>query len=156
MVEDIIQVVSVVANLGIMISVIVLLYQIILQRRELRYNTYDRLMSDFITASLYIIDHSEFKDIYVGKAEPKNWKTYTDEQKSLYFYFDSLLALFERVWIACKEMKIISNENWKSWRNWLEELSENQIFKDAFLDNEKLYNESFVKEVKNIIRTSKT
>jgi hypothetical protein len=45
-------------------------------------------------------------------------------------------------------MKIISNEDWKYWRSWIEELSENQIFKDAFLDNEKLYDESFVKEVK--------
>ncbi|MEM1540731.1 MAG: hypothetical protein QXJ07_05050 [Candidatus Bathyarchaeia archaeon] len=153
-VEDMIRVVSVVADLGIVISVIVLIYQIALERRELKYNTYDRLMSDFTTISLYIIDHPRFKDMYVGKAEPKNWKKYSEEQKSLYYYFDSLLALFERVWIACKEMKIISKEDWKYWRRWLQELSENQIFKDTFWDNRELYDDSFAKEVESVISAS--
>jgi hypothetical protein len=151
MAEDVIQVVSVVADLGVMISVIVLVYQIILQQRELRYNTYDRLMSDFTTASLYIIDHPEFKEMYVGKAEPKNWKNHGKKEKSLYYYFDSLLALFERVWIACREMKIISKEDWEYWRRWLKEPSENQIFRDVFWDNKELYDEFFVKEVENVI-----
>lgn len=149
--EDIVQLVSIVTDFVVIISLLVLVYQTILQRRELRYSTYDKQMSDFMTISLYLVEHPELRKMYVGKGKPKNWEKYDDDQKTLYCYFDSLLSVFERVWNACKVMEIGNLEDWDNWKNWLKQIAENPIFIDVFEDNRELYNSSFIEEVKSII-----
>ena len=149
--SDVVDLVAVTANIALVISLFFLVYQIALQRREMKYSIYERLMSDFSDASFLLVEHPELLGtIYVGEGSPINWKKYDENQKLLYSYLDGLLALFERVWIACDEIKL-PKEVWQQWKIWVKELVLNDVFLDVVNDNQEHYDSSFINEIQRII-----
>lgn len=144
--------VALVANIGLVVSLFFLVYQILLQRKELKYSVYEKLMSDFSNISLLLVEHPELRKIYNGGNKPKNWDKYDDDEKTMYCYFDSLLGLFERVWVSYKEMRWLNREDWGQWKNWIRDLARNEIFVDVVNDNKELYDPSFINEVQETIK----
>lgn len=145
-----VEAVTTTANICLMFSVAILAYQVWLQRRELRYSVYEKLMSDFSNASLVPCKDPDLREMYVGESRPAHWSSYSAGDKAMYFYFDSLLGLFERVWVSYKEDKWVGSEDWEQWRNWIGELVENRIFQDLIKESEKLYDPLFLKEINRI------
>jgi len=108
-------------------------------------------MADFSDLETLLVEHPELQDLYVAGSKPKNWDSYSKDEKAMFFYFDALFGLLERVWVSYKEEKWTKPEDWKQWKKWIEELATNELFVTVFKENEKLYEPSFVKEVQEII-----
>ena len=122
-----------------------LAYQIILQRRETRRVSYQRLMEEFSNLSKFALEHPDLE---------KHIPTYvseTKEKREAFWYLDMLISLLERVWIADLEGQL-SRNSWPLWRNWIEELATNKIFVDHFQQNTKYYESTFVAEINRIIQ----
>lgn len=142
-------VITALADGAVIGSLLVLAYQIYLQRREMKYSTYEKLMSDFSATASLLIDHPEVLDITMKGDPPEKWDKYKEDEKKAYYYFDSLLGLFERVYSAKKE-KRLSQEEWERWRKWIEYLITNEIFLDVVNDNIELYDSEFIDEIRNL------
>jgi hypothetical protein len=141
------------SDVAVMVSLVILAIQIYFQRREMKYSTYEKLMSDFSATASLLIDHPEVLDITMkGSAPPEKWGKYSENEKKAYYYFDSLLGLFERVYFARKEIKL-PQEEWERWRRWIEYLKTNDIFMDVFNDNIELYDSGFTDEINNSVKT---
>jgi hypothetical protein len=135
-------------DIAVVISIVVLAIQVYLQRKATKYNTYEKLMSDFSATASLLIDHPEILEIYFqGNGKPKQWGKYSEAEKKTFSFFSSLLGLLERVWFGVPE---------KDWINyyskWVKDLATNDIFLDVFNDNKKIYDVSFTNEVDKIIK----
>jgi hypothetical protein len=140
-----------VANIAFTISLLLLIYELRIQSRESKYGVYEKLMSEFFTATLSLTEHPELAEaMNVGENRPINWDRYNKSKKALYSYLDSLFVLFERIWVARTELKQWKDD-WAIWRNWLKLLASNDVFVDVFNDNKDLYDPSFMKEIQGII-----
>jgi hypothetical protein len=144
--------VTIVANIALVVSVVVLSYQVLLQRRELKYSSYEKLMSDFSNAAVILVQERGLRDVFVSGDEPRNWRRYTEDEKTAYFYFDSLIGLFERVWVSYKELHWSTEEDWNQWRNWIAELKRNKVFVDVLLEAKEdgLFDPKFMSEMKQV------
>jgi hypothetical protein len=145
---------------ALIITLGVLVYQVRLERKDLKnsidqtkYNTAEKLLSDFSSATLKLVEDSGLREEYVSGNKPTNWDKYNDNQKALYFYFDSLLGLFERVWVSYREMGWIKKADWEQWENWIKDLATNKIFLRVVHDNEKMYDSSFIDRVHQAIKS---
>ena len=140
--------VTLATDIAIVISLAVLAIQVYLQRKATKYNTYEKLMSDFSATASMLIDHPEILEVYLqGTGKPKKWDRYSEPEKKTFSFFSSLLGLLERVWFGVPE---------KDWINyyskWVKDLATNYIFLDVFNDNKKIYDISFTDEVDKIIK----
>jgi hypothetical protein len=156
---------NIVTTIVVIITVIVLIIQIRNEIKEIEYDKYEKLMSDFSATTYSLIEHPEVRDIVVaGSGRPKKWDTYTEAQKKAYFYFDSLISLLERVYVGVHRNALSLTErvytgiyhkkrvdDWAGWKMWVEDLSTNDIFVDAFNNSKRMYWTSFAIEVDNII-----
>ena len=135
-------------DIAIVISLVVLSINVYLQRKATKYNTYEKLMSDFSGTASVLIDRPEILEIYVkGKGQPKKWDKYSDAEKKTFTFFSSLLALLERVWFGVPE---------KDWSNyyskWVKDLATNDVFLDVYNDTKKIYDVSFTNEMDAITK----
>ena len=146
--SDIQAIATLATDIAVVISLVVLSINVYLQRKATKYNTYEKLMSDFSGTASILIDRPEILEIYVrGKGQPKKWGKYSEAEKKTFSYFSSLLALLERVWFGVPE---------KDWVNyyskWVKDLATNDIFLDVFNDTKKMYDVSFTNEMEAIIK----
>ncbi len=146
--SDVQATVTLATDMAVVISIAVLAIQVYLQRKATKYNTYEKLMSDFSATASLLIDRPEILEIYVqGNGKPKKWGRYSEAEKRAFSFFSSLLGLLERVWFGVPE---------KDWINyyskWVKDLATNDIFLDVFNDNKKIYDVSFTDEVDKIIK----
>jgi hypothetical protein len=146
--SDIQAIASLATDIAVVISLVVLSINVYLQRKATRYNTYEKLMSDFSGTASILIDRPEILEIYVkGKGQPKKWDKYSEAEKKTFSFFSSLLALLERVWFGVPE---------KDWINyyskWVKDLATNEVFLDVFNDTKKMYDVSFTNEMDAIIK----
>ncbi len=147
---SILDTVNLVTNIAVVISIIVLAYQVYRERKETSYNTYEKLMSDFSATTSALIEHPEVLELSVaGSGRPKKWDKYTEAQKKTCCYFDSLISLLERVYVGVPHRK--PDDDWAGWRMWVEDLSTNDLFVDTFNNNKRMYGKEFVAEIENII-----
>ncbi len=149
--SDIQSIATLATNIAIVISLVVLSINVYLQRKATKYNTYEKLMSDFSGTASILIDRPEILEIYVkGKGKPKKWDKYSEAEKKTFSFFSSLLALLERVWFGVPE---------KDWRyyysKWVKDLVTNDVFLDVFNESKKMYDVSFTNEVDAIINEIK-
>ena len=63
--SDIQAVATLATNIAIVISLLVLATNVYLQRKSTKYNTYEKLMSDFSGTASILIDRPEILEIYV-------------------------------------------------------------------------------------------
>ena len=143
--SDIQAIASLATDIAVVISLVVLSINVYLQRKATRYNTYEKLMSDFSGTVSILIDRPEILEIYVkGKGQPKKWDKYSEAEKKTFSFFSSLL---ERVWFGVPE---------KDWINyyskWVKDLATNDVFLDVFNDTKKMYDVSFTNEMDAIIK----
>jgi hypothetical protein len=138
-------------NIAIVISLLVVATNVYLQRKSTKYNTYDKLMSDFSGTASILIDRPEILEEYVkGTGKPKEWDQYSEAEKKTFAFFNSLLALMERVWFG------VPKKDWKNYYSkWVEDLATNDLFLDVFNHYKKIYDVSFTHEVEDIIKKSK-
>jgi hypothetical protein len=156
MVVSIIDVISVSANITTVISLLILAYQIYLQRSEMKYDTYERLMSDFSATAALLVNHPEVLNITTrGSGQPKKWNKYGEDEKKAYCFFDSMLGLLERAYFAIKDLRL-PQKDWRDWTKWIEDLVTNEIFMDVFNDNKELYDFEFKGEIENVIKKTNT
>jgi hypothetical protein len=146
--SDIQAIATLATDLAVVISLVVLSINVYLQRKATKYNTYEKLMSDFSGTASILIDRPEILEIYVkGKGQPKKWDKYSEAEKKTFSFFSSLLALLERVWFGVAE---------KDWINyyskWVKDLATNDVFLDVFNDTKKIYDVSFTNEMDAIIK----
>jgi hypothetical protein len=139
---------SLATDIAVVISLVVLSTNVYLQRKATKYNTYEKLMSDFSGTASILIDRPEILEIYFkGKGQPKKWSKYSEAEKKTFSFFSSLLALLERVWFGVPE---------KDWNNyyskWVKDLATNDVFLDVFNDTKKMYDVSFTNEIDTIIK----
>ena len=134
---DVISLATLVADISIAASLIALIIQIHLQRRETRYSTYEKLMSEFTSSSLFLAEHQEIAEFIYGndpsKTIPEN--QYQRFKWASFYYLDALLALFERVWVA-RQQGYLPQIEWVSWRNWLSD-SQKQMFSVCYLKTQR-------------------
>jgi hypothetical protein len=145
---DIQSIATLATDIAVVISLVVLSINLYLQRKATKYNTYEKLMSDFSGTASILIDRPEILEIYVkGKGQPKKWSKYSDAEKKTFSFFSSLLALLERVWFGVAE---------KDWINyyskWVKDLATNDVFLDVYNDTKKIYDVSFTNEMDAIIK----
>jgi len=146
--SDIQAIATLATDIAVVISLVVLSINVYLQRKATKYNTYEKLMSDFSGTASILIDRPEILEIYVkGKGQPKKWDKYSEAEKKTFSFFSSLLALLERVWFGVAE---------KDWINyyskWVKDLATNDVFLDVFNDTKKMYDVSFTNEMDAIIK----
>jgi hypothetical protein len=148
--SDIQAIATLATNIAIVISLLVLATNLYLQRKSTKYNTYEKLMSDFSGTASILIDHPEILEIYVkGKGKPEKWDKYSEVEKKTFAFFNSLLALLERVWFG------VPNKDWKNYYSkWVKDLATNDLFLDVFNNYKKIYDVSFTYEIDTIIRES--
>jgi len=148
---DLQELVTIIANISIIVSLPVIMYELWLSKTDTTYNTYEKLMSDFSDSTFFLVDHPKLANkFYVGKNKPKKWDKYDEDTKVLYSYLASLLGLFERAWVLHREVKFWK-ESWEQWATWIEELVTNDTFVDVFDDDKNLYDPCFVAEIQRII-----
>jgi hypothetical protein len=149
--SDIQAVATLATNIAIVISLLVVATNVYLQRKSTNYNTYEKLMSDFSGTASILIDRPEILEIYVkGKGKPKKWDQYSEAEKRTFAFFNSLLALLERVWFG------VPGKDWRNYYSkWVRDLATNDIFLDVFNDYKKIYDVSFTVEVDAIIKDSR-
>ena len=146
--SDIQAIATLATDIAVVISLVVLSINVYLQRKATKYNTYEKLMSDFSGTASVLIDRPEILEIYVkGKGQPKKWDKYSEAEKKTFSYFSSLLALLERVWFGVPEKDWINY-----YSNWVKDLATNDIFLDVFNDTKKMYDVSFTNEMDAIIK----
>jgi hypothetical protein len=146
--SDIQAIATLATDIAVVISLVVLSINVYLQRKATKYNTYEKLMSDFSGTASVLIDRPEILEIYVkGKGQPKKWDKYSEAEKKTFSYFSSLLALLERVWFGVPERDWINY-----YSNWVKDLATNDIFLDVFNDTRKMYDVSFTNEIDAIIK----
>lgn len=145
---------AIAGNLALVASVMFLAYQVWLQRQDLRFSTYDRLMSDFTQLDLVLVNDPRLA-FYVypdpqGELTKRSWDAeFTEEERSFY-YIDALLGLFERAWMARKKSKAYY-EHWLLWENWIRYVTRGPVFRKVFERNKEFYDPRFVKEVERLI-----
>ena len=146
--SDIQTIATLATDIAVVISLVVLSINVYLQRKATKYNTYEKLMSDFSGTASVLIDRPEILEIYVkGKGQPKKWDKYSEAEKKTFSFFSSLLALLERVWFGVPEKDWINY-----YSNWVKDLATNDIFLDVFNDTKKMYDVSFTNEMDAIIK----
>jgi len=146
--SDIQSTVTLATDIAVVILLVVLSIQVYLQRKTTKYNTYEKLMSDFSSTAHLLIDRPEILEIYVqGSGKPKKWDNYREAEKKAFSFFSSLLALLERVWFGVPETDWINY-----YSKWVKDLATNDIFLDVFKDNKKMYDVSFTNEIDAIIK----
>ncbi len=149
---SVLDVITASADISILVSLLVLAYQIYLQRRETKFSIYEKLMSDFSATASLLIDHPEVLNITTkGSGQPEKWDKYSEAERKAYCFFDSMLGLLERVFFATKEIRL-PQKDWEDWRKWIEDLVTNDIFMDVFNDNAELYDSEFKDEIENVIK----
>ncbi len=149
--SDIQATVTLATDIAIVISLVVVTAQVYLQRKATKYNTYEKLMSDFSATASLLIDRPEILEIYFrGNGKPKRWDKYSEAEKRAFFFFGSLLALLERVWFGVPEKDWIDY-----YSKWVKDLATNDIFLDVFNDNKKMYDVSFTNEIDAITKEVK-
>ncbi len=137
-----------VADAAIVVSLVFLGYQILMQRVELRYDTYERLMDKYADSAVFLATHPEIEKYL--PSHNLDASSESDQKLTAYYYLDVLLALFERVWIA-RTQKRMRMESWLLWRRWIQDLARNEMFVVHFKSSENYYSASFTKEVNSII-----
>ncbi|HML01903.1 MAG TPA: hypothetical protein VK487_00865 [Candidatus Bathyarchaeia archaeon] len=129
------------------ITLAVLAYELYLENRESKILAYERLRSDFMRASLAIVNHPQVYDfLYHANPNNGNDKNYDLHRKMTILYLDTLLGLFERAWKNLRIKKM--EEEWNCWRNWLKLLSCSEGFDEV--RTEGIYDKGFVDEIKRI------
>jgi hypothetical protein len=108
-------------------------------------------MGDFSGTASILIDRPEILEIYVkGTGKPKKWDQYSEAEKRTFAFFNSLLALLERVWFG------VPKRDWKNhYRKWVKDLATNELFLDAFNHYRKIYDASITDAVDAIINQTK-
>ncbi|MDG6904329.1 MAG: hypothetical protein JRN20_00930 [Nitrososphaerota archaeon] len=151
---DIVTLVTLIANASIAASLIVLIIQIYSQRKENRFSTYEKLMSEFTNASLFLAEHQQIAEFLYGDDPehtiPQN--LFQSTRWASFYYLDALLGLFERVWVARQQGYF---QRWSYWRNWISDLSKKAVFLELFENTKQSYDPSFVQEVEEVIRQNK-
>ncbi|MGA3061196.1 MAG: hypothetical protein ABSD92_12635 [Candidatus Bathyarchaeia archaeon] len=143
--------VTLATDIAIVISLVVVATQVYLQRKATKYNTYEKLMSDFSANASLLIDRPEILEIYFrGNGKPKRWDKYSEAEKKAFSFFSSTLALLERVWFGVPERDWIDY-----YSKWVKDLATNGVFLDVFNDNKKMYDVSFTGEIDAIIKEVK-
>jgi hypothetical protein len=145
---DIQAIATLATNIAIVISLLVVAINVYLQRKSTRYTTYEKLMHDFSGTATILIDRPEILEVYIkGSGKPKKWDSYNEGEKKTFAFFNSLIALLERVWFGVPE---------KDWRyyysKWVKDLATNEIFLDVFNHYKKIYDVSFTDKVSEIIK----
>lgn len=141
---------NIVTTIVVIITVVILIIQIRNEIKEIEYDKYEKLMSDFSTATYSLIEHPDVRELVVaGSGRPKKWDTYNEAQKKAYFYFDSLISLLERVYVGVHHKK--PTDDWAGWKMWVEDLSTNELFVDAFNNSKRMYSTAFATEIDGII-----
>ena len=143
--------VTLATDIAIVISLVVVATQVYLQRKATKYNTYEKLISDFSANASLLIDRPEILEIYFrGNGKPKRWDKYSEAEKKAFSFFSSTLALLERVWFGVPERDWIDY-----YSKWVKDLATNGVFLDVFNDNKKMYDVSFTGEIDAIIKEVK-
>jgi hypothetical protein len=145
---DIQAVATLATNIAIVISLLVVATNVYLQRKSTNYNTYEKLMSDFSGTASILIDRPEILEIYVkGTGKPTKWDQYSESEKRTFAYFNSLLALMERVWFG------VPKKDWKNYYSkWVKDLATNELFLDVYNHYRKIYDASFTRKLDDIIK----
>jgi len=142
------------ADGAVVLSLLLLAYQIWLQRQDLRFSATEGLMGDFSRMTLFLVDHPRVaRQIYPyspDAAESGQGSDPQDRQMALY-YLDSLLGLFERAWLASKHSKA-RKEDWYGWRNWLKSLAKSTLFIDLLRASEEQWDGKFREELESILK----
>lgn len=139
-----------ISDLAVVLSLLVLAYQVYLQRKATEYGTYDKLMSDLSAATPMLLDNPDILDLTVkGRGKLENWERYSKAEKKAYCFFDSIMQVLERAYFQ------VPKKDWSDWEKWVKNLLTNKIFMDVFNDNCGMYNEEFVKAIQSIISEGK-
>lgn len=138
------------ANIGLVFSIFLLAYQIWLQRRETKFEIYEKMMQGFTDITLATVNNPELLDVYEWDKDYQGNEKLKERQK--YAYLDSLFGLFERVWMAQKKMKWWESE-WEPWENWIKMFSKSKIFLDVVREAHtlKTFDPEFIEYVERII-----
>lgn len=160
---------------AIVATLILLIWQLRVESKAREFETYEKLRSDFSEVTLKLMDHSLklSEQIYVRSNRPKRWDTYSDYQKKAYSYFDGLLGLFERVWMANEDPTVLKylvrayrfrSPKWETrrrtkrlgtWRAWLSDLVSIDLFQDVFEENWDQFDPSLVIDIRDRLEASK-
>jgi hypothetical protein len=142
------EIASLVTDLAIVVSLVVLAYQVYLQRKETKFNTYEKLMSDYTAQTMILMDYPEVLDLTVkGTGQATKWEKYSVAEKKAYLFFAGVMSLLERVWV--------SKQDWSDWKNVVENLLSNVIFMDVFNDNKGTFDEGFAIEIESLNKLRK-
>jgi hypothetical protein len=154
----------------VIITVGILIWQVRNEIKEIEYDKYEKLMSDFSANTYALIEHPDVGEIVTaGNRRTKKWQTYTDAQKKAYFYFDSLVSLLERVYVGeHRDSQSLTErvytiiyrkkrpDDWAGWKIWVEDLSTNDVFVEAFNNSKEMYSTAFATEIDSIIAKTAT
>lgn len=145
---------TVIGNGAVVVSLIILAYQIKLQRQDARFTVFEKLMSDFTQLNLLLVNRPQIASYLYPEStsiEGTKWDTEPTEKRMAFYYLDSVLGLCERAWTAGRQSKA-NPEEWIGWRNWLKSFAKSPIFAELFKANEGMYEESFTTEIESILR----
>lgn len=100
---DLLIIFTLATDIAIVVTLVVLAIQVYLQRKETKYNTYEKLMIDYATKTL-LFDHPDVLEIAIkGSGKTPKCGKYIDveyAEKRTYSFFDLFLSLLERVWFG--------------------------------------------------------
>ena len=137
---------NLITDISLIGSFIFLAYQVLMERKDLRYNTYEKLMSDFTTTSLFLAEHPNIARYVTGEVIlNKN----EEDEKSAYFYLDAILSLCERVWHSKQTVE------WAHWENWLRGMAKSELFQELVKDSVKSYDKEFVAVLQKLVDSHK-
>jgi len=155
MLSDLQELLAIAGNVSLVVTLVFLTYQLFHERKEHRYAVYEKLMSDFTQVSLLLSTEPDLAYAYRSTYKTSKWDNYTEDEKRLFCYFDSLFGLFERVWIALRRGRKGTGANWVHWRNWIKLLATHSVFVDVFEFNKEFYDSNFIHEVQNVVAEAK-
>jgi len=144
---DISSVATFIGTIVLVLTLVVLIWQVKAQIRALKQDAYQRCQSDYSSIIRLLVENPELTKIYddlskTGVAGPSNWVRYSTDDKRLYNYLELNYELFERVYLLRLD-KWIDDSTWAQWNTWLKELAKHPLFKDIYEDNRNMFDKRF-------------
>lgn len=150
------EILAVVANVSLVLTLLLMAYQTYLQRRDLRFAVYEKLMSDFAALNMTLLERPEIaRDLYSGNpVRDALWRERFHGKEATLYYVDSLMSLLERVWLARKQSRLYEHQ-WQTWRHWIATFAHNTTVLDFLELNRGLFDRAFLAEVEAILQAER-
>ncbi len=139
-------------------TVAVLVWETILQRKEIEVDEYQELRQhhhDLITLQ---IENPETLEIFDAVKMPDKYKSKDDDkiilgkdEKQLFQVYLAEFDLYERVWLLKEEKEKLSEYEWICWIMYLERMSHHWLFRYSFNQTRTIFDDGFMDYVKEKI-----